>query len=254
MYRDSLVSVIIPAYNSEQFIGEAIRSVLNQSYQDLEVLVTDDCSSDATERVVRELAAEDSRVHYFRMKQNGGAALARNNSIQQAKGRYIAFLDADDVWLPGKLEVQLAFMCQKQCAFSFTGYSVYSGEGLFDDKVVDAETPDSIAYGDLLKKTCTVGCSTVILDRGQLPTIEMTNIRTGQDYALWLRLLRESGLRAYNLKTRYTGYRVLKGSISRNKFKKIRRQWQIYREIEKIYLLPAFYLMFFYARNAVFRR
>lgn len=249
-----MVSVIMPAYNSELYIEESISSVLNQSYKNLEILVTDDCSLDGTQRCVEELAKHDQRVRYFRLNENSGAAVARNNSLKHAKGRYIAFLDADDVWLENKLELQLAFMKTNDSAFSFTGYSTYYGDGRFEDKVIDSKTLNKIAHNDLLKKTCTVGCSTVILDKTKLPKIEMTNIRTGQDYALWLRLLRESGQVAHNYKKRLTGYRVLQGSISRNKFKKAKRQWQIYREIEKINFLFAIYFMLFYARNAVFRR
>jgi teichuronic acid biosynthesis glycosyltransferase TuaG len=251
---NDMVSVIMPAYNSEKYIEESIVSVLNQSYKNLELLVTDDCSSDGTQRLVEELAKRDRRIRYFRLTENSGAAVARNNSLKHAKGRYIAFLDADDVWLENKLELQLTFMKANDSAFSFTGYSIYYGNGRFEDKVIDSKTLDKIARNDLLKKTCTVGCSTVILDKAKLPKIEMANIRTGQDYALWLRLLRESGQVAHNYKKRLTGYRVLQGSISRNKFKKAKRQWQIYREIENFGLLSSLYFMFFYARNAVFRR
>lgn len=251
---NDMVSVIMPAYNSEKYIEESIISVLNQSYKNLELLVTDDCSSDGTQRLVEDLAKRDRRIRYFRLTENNGAAVARNNSLKHAKGRYIAFLDADDVWLENKLELQLAFMKENDSAFSFTGYSTYYGDGRFEDKVIDSKTLDKIALNDLLKKACTVGCSTVILDKTKLPKIEMANIRTGQDYALWLRLLRESGQVAHNYKKRLTGYRVLQGSISRNKFKKAKRQWEIYREIENFGLLSSLYFMFFYARNAVFRR
>jgi teichuronic acid biosynthesis glycosyltransferase TuaG len=251
---DDLVSVIMPAYNSERYIGESITSVLKQSYRKLELLVTDDCSSDGTRRCVEELARFDRRVRYFRLNENSGAAVARNNSLKRARGRYIAFLDADDVWLENKLELQLAFMKEQDSAFSFTGYSTYHGDGRFGEKIIDSGTPDIIAHGDLLKKSCTVGCSTVMLDRTKLPTVEMVNIRTGQDYALWLMLLRKSGHVAHNYKKRLTGYRVLEGSISRNKFKKAKRQWQIYRAIEGVGFFSSLYCMFHYVRNAVFRR
>lgn len=254
MGEDDMVSVIMPAYNAEKYIEESIASVLNQSYQNLELLVTDDCSLDGTQRIIEELASHDRRVRYFRLNKNSGAAVARNNSLKNTRGRYIAFLDADDVWLESKLELQLAFMKANGSAFSFTGYSIYYGNGRFDEKVIDSNTLEKIARKDLLKKSCTVGCSTVMLDKEKLPAIEMVNIRTGQDYALWLMLLRESGHVAHNLKKRLTGYRVREDSISRNKFAKSKRQWQIYREIEKISLLPSLYFMFFYARNAVFRR
>lgn len=254
MEQNDLVSVIMPAYNSERYIEESIASVLSQSYRNLELLITDDCSLDGTQGVVEELVRRDGRVKYFRLSKNSGAAVARNNSLSNAGGRYIAFLDADDVWLKNKLELQLAFMKANDSAFSFTGYSLYYGNGQFDEKVIDSNSLDKIARNDLLKKSCTVGCSTVILDKTKLPQIQMVNIRTGQDYALWLRLLRESDHVAHNYKRRLTGYRVRKDSISRNKFAKSKRQWQIYREIENCGLLSSLYFMFFYARNAMFRR
>lgn len=254
MNINEMVSVIMPAYNSEQYIKEAITSVLNQTYKNLELLITDDHSSDSTRSIVSEYEKIDGRVKLFTFDKNKGAAEARNNSIRNSKGRYLAFLDSDDIWINDKLKNQLLFMHENKIVFSFTGYSIYHGNGLFEEKIIDGCTSEKIAYHDLLKKTCTVGCSTVILDRLAFDSIEMPNIRTGQDYALWLKLLRDSRGFAHNYKNRLTGYRILKGSISRNKLKKARRQWQIYREIEKISILPSMYYMIFYIKNAVIRK
>ena len=218
------------------------------------MIIVDDLSTDDSKEIVERYSQKDHRIRLIRLEHKSGPARARNKAISEAKGRYIAFLDADDIWLETKLEQQLEFMKAHDSAFSFTGYSIYHGNGNFGEKVIDSNTLDIITYRDLLKKSCTVGCSTVILDRTKLPKIEMVNIRTGQDYALWLMLLRESGLIAHNFKRRLTGYRLLEGSISRNKFKKAKRQWQIYREIENINFFSAIYFMFFYAKNAVFRK
>lgn len=254
MFIDDLVSIIMPAYNSEKYIAESIDSVMRQTYPNWELLITDDCSTDNTESIVSRLASKESRIHYFKLACNGGAAIARNNSIAHARGRFLAFLDADDVWRENKLVEHLSFMKKEEASFSFTGYAIYFGGGSFSRKVIDSQTPSSINYDDLLKKTCTVGCSTVLLDRSKLPEIKMHNIRTGQDYALWLSLLRETNGVALNYKANLSGYRISANSISRNKLRKARRQWQIYRDVEGIGLLNACIYMFYYARNAIFRK
>lgn len=249
-----LVSIIMPAYNSATVLPDSIGSVQAQTHADWELLITDDCSRDETRTVAEFFAETDSRIRYFRLEHNSGAAQARNRSLTAARGRYIAFLDADDIWLHEKLERQLAFMGNYNCAFSFTGYSIIQQGGGFSPKVIDSRTPDSISYRDLLMKKCTVGCSTVMLDRERFPEIIMDDIRTGQDYALWLKLLRTSGEVALNMRERLTGYRISPGSISRNKFKKAKRQWEIYRNLEHIPTLQSMFYMFFYAKNALIRR
>lgn len=249
-----LISIIMPAYNSASVLPFSIDSVLAQSHEPWELLITDDCSRDSTRQVAELYTQRDKRIRYFRLEQNGGAAQARNHSLKHAQGDYIAFLDADDIWLPTKLERQINFMHELQCAFSFTGYSIIREDGSLESKVIDSQTPASIGYHDLLKKTCTVGCSTVMLNRGRFSEIRMDDIRTGQDYALWLKLLRQSGERAFNMRQCLTGYRISPGSISRNKLKKALRQWQIYKELEHISGMSAAYYMFFYAKNALIRR
>ncbi len=248
------VSVIMPAYNSEDYIGEAITSVLEQSYSNLEILVTDDASTDHTAEVVRGLSRQDNRVHLFRNRRNRGAAASRNRSLEQALGRYLAFLDADDIWLPGKLEAQIPFMSARDAAFSFTGYAIYDGNGQFRDQIIGASGPDCVDYAALLRKECTIGCSTVILDRAKLGHMRMIDIRTGQDYALWLHLLRTRNISAHNLKQCFSGYRILPNSVSRNKIDMVKRQWRIYRHIEHLDPVFSSYLMFHYAKNALFRK
>lgn len=247
------VSVIIPTFDSERFIAEALESVCAQSYSNWEAIVIDDCSSDKTAQIVAKLGKRDSRIRLVRAHENGGAAVARNLGIRKASGDYIAFLDSDDTWEPTKLERQIAFMRKKGASFSFTAYKIVNELGVFSERVVDVDTPMIVNYRDMLMKRATLGCSTVILDRRKIPTIEMPLIRTGQDYGLWLKILK-SGEEAFCLKETLTSYRIVKGSISSNKFKKARRQWEIYRQLEGLGIFDSLYYFANYANRAIFRK
>ena len=125
---NGLVSVIVPAYNCEKFIGETIDSVLAQTYKNWEMIIVDDCSSDHTRDIVLEFASQDSRIKYYFLQENSGAAVARNTAMERAKGEYMAFLDSDDIWLPEKLEKQLSFMKENDVAFSSTSYELIDEE------------------------------------------------------------------------------------------------------------------------------
>ena len=248
------VSIIMPAFNAAKVIGETIDSIRSQTHSNWNLHVTDDCSSDDTMDVLRRYAEDDARVFVHALARNSGAAAARNLSLSKARDRYIAFLDCDDIWMPHKLESQLEFMRDRQVAFSFTQYHLFEHEIGDLDTTVDVRTPMSVDYHQLLRKECTVGCSTVMLDSHRFDSIRMPLIRTGQDYALWLSLLRGTDLRAHKLAEPLSAYRIRPGSISRNKFKKALRQFEIYTRIENIPLPRALYYMAFYAKNAVFRK
>lgn len=247
-----MVSIITPTFNSRSYIGETYLSIRGQSHQNWEWLVTDDCSTDGSAAFVAELAAKDSRVKSFRNIENSGAAITRNNSILHAAGDFIAFIDSDDYWEPEKLERQLQFMGEK-IDFSFTAYAIMDERGNLTGKLVDANRSGSFGYDDMLCKAATLGCSTVMLRRSAFADLSMPLIRTGQDYALWLKLLK-TGKRAHLIGEPLTRYRITPNSISRNKVKKAKRQWQIYREIEGLALPKAAYCFAFYAWRAVFRR
>ncbi|TMO69955.1 glycosyltransferase family 2 protein [Pseudoalteromonas aurantia] len=246
------VSIITPAYNSERYILNTYESIKNQTYTDWEWLVTDDCSTDNTLSLLKELAKEDCRVRVFRNPENSGAALSRNNSINHAIGDFLAFIDSDDLWLSSKLEKQLAFM-GNNIAFSFTAYELIDAAESRLNKSVDSTQKGSFSYQDMLRKKATLGCSTVMLRRQRFNDISMPLIRTGQDYALWLKLLK-TGENAHILNDVLTQYRILPDSISRNKIKKSRRQWQIYRDIENLGFIESIINFCFYAHRAVFRK
>lgn len=250
---NKLVSVITPVYNSSSYIYETYNSLLSQTYKNWEWLVTDDCSSDDTYQLLMRIKSNDNRVKVFKNKTNSGAAVSRNNSLENASGDYIAFLDSDDIWFSNKLDSQIAYMIESKVFFSFTAYRMIDSEGSDLSKTVDTHLSSPLTYDDMLKKKATLGCSTVMLDRNHFGDIKMPLIRTGQDYALWLNLLKNKEL-AYPMSTILTKYRITPNSISRNKVLKAKRQWTIYRELEKLTLTKSVYCFFFYAYRAVFRK
>lgn len=248
------VSIITATYNSEKFILDLYDSLKKQEYSHWEWIITDDCSSDQTIEILNVICNEDKRVRFFRNEKNLGAALSRNNSLNNCKGNFIAFIDSDDLWYPQKLSQQLNFMNTNDIDFSFTSYELVNELGDRLNKVVDVKnTMSAYNYEDMLKKRATLGCSTVMLRRDN-NTFEfrMPNIRTGQDYAFWLKLLK-SGRNAYLLRDVLTQYRITSGSISRNKIKKALRQWSIYRDIEGLSYFKTLKCFAYYAWHAVFR-
>ena len=246
------VSIITPTYNAEKFIEETIKSVSAQTYENYEHLIIDDCSSDLTVNIIEKYQSYDNRIKLIKAPTNGGAAEARNIGIKSASSKYIAFIDSDDIWEENKLKKQLEFMEQTQAAFSYTAYQIIKEDGELTNKCIDEKAKPIVNYKDMLRKKSTLGCSTVMLDKERIGEIEMPLIRTGQDYALWLKLLK-NGYNAYCLNEVLTRYRIVSNSISRNKFKKAKRQWQIYRKIEKINLIPALWYFTNYAYRAVSR-
>lgn len=249
---EKLISIITPTYNSERFIGELYESILNQTHQNWEWLVTDDCSTDRTFDILLRLSGKDPRVIPIKNNINSGAAVSRNNSLKRCHGEFIAFVDSDDLWHPEKLRLQLDFMGDEK-SFSFTAYRILTEQGVDSGKRVDTNHNHPLSYTDMLKKKATLGCSTVMLRRNVIEDLTMPLLRTGQDYAFWLKILK-TGVNAYAFTKVLTDYRIVAGSISRNKFKKAKRQWQIYREIESLSFPSSLYCFSFYAWRAIFRR
>ncbi|GAC10550.1 glycosyltransferase family 2 protein [Paraglaciecola chathamensis] len=247
-----LISIITATFNSEETILDTYIGIKNQAYDNWEWLVTDDCSMDSTWSVLLDILENDNRVKIFRNADNSGSAVSRNKSIQEARGDYLAFIDSDDVWLPSKLKQQLLFM-GTDIDFSFTAYYLLDAYGSTLGKTVDSKQYGSFTYEDMLRKKATLGCSTVMIRKDAFPDIQMPLLRTGQDYATWLKLLR-TGKKAFVIPEPLTGYRILPNSISRNKVKKAKRQWQIYREVEGLRFFKSLECFLFYAWRAVFRK
>lgn len=243
-----LVSIITPMYNSAEFISETIQSVQIQTLPDWEMLIVDDCSTDNSVKVVDSIADDEPRISLIQLDKNSGAAVARNRAIDASKGRYIAFLDSDDLWLPDKLEKQLAFMEEKECPFSYGAYEKIDEMGNIINHV---GVPQKISYIELLK-TNSIGCLTVVYDTKYFGKMMMPLIRRRQDFALWLQLLKQVSF-AYGLRETLGQYRVRTNSISANKVNTATYTWHLYREIEKFPLLKASYYFMHYAIRGVIR-
>jgi len=247
---NSLVSVITPAYNAEKFIASAIESVINQTYSHWEMIVTDDGSEDQTVDIIARYAEQDSRIRLIQMERNSGPARARNAAIRQSKGRYIAFLDSDDLWSPEKLQEQLKFMQQNNISFCFTDYKRISGT---DSRYINTiRMPETITYKQYLKNTI-IGTSTTILDKAITGPVEMPLIYSSQDMALWCRLLR-GGLQGYGFNKVLTTYRVVENSHTANKFLAAQDVWRVYRKHEKLGVVSSLYYFIYYTFNAVMKR
>ena len=241
-YEDELISVITPARNSGLYIAEAIESVLVQTYGAWEMIVIDDGSFDNTAAIVREYAAADRRVRLISRRANGGPAAARNTGLREARGRFIAFLDSDDLWLPEKIEAQTKFMTEKNIAFSYTMYRRF-GPAL--GRIIAA--PSKTDYKSLLKSNA-LACSTVMLDRGGVGDVYMPEGAAHEDYVTWLGILKK-GHTAYGLQKDLARYRKRSGSLSGDKLKSARAVWHVYRETEKLSWDTAAYYFCHYAVN-----
>ncbi|UFT98892.1 glycosyltransferase [Radiobacillus kanasensis] len=244
------VTIITPTYNSSKFILETIRSVKSQTYNDWEMIIIDDCSIDNTVQIVEEQTKQDNRIKLMRLEKNSGAAVARNSGIKKAKGKYLAFLDSDDMWQPDKLSNQITFMKDNNYLFSYSTYSIINENGNFLNKTIRAT--NFVDYRTLLKKPGTIGCLTVILDREQIGDVLMPNIKTRQDFALWLKILK-TGINAYGLDEDLALYRKVPGSISSNKIKAAKKNWYVYRNIEKLNLIKSLWYFCNYAIRAVIK-
>lgn len=240
-----LISIITPSFNAGSFIKETIRSVQSQSYTNWEMIVVDDLSKDNTLEIVKEEQKKDDRIKLIVLEENSGAAIARNIGIDHAKGKYLAFLDSDDLWLPEKLEKQLVFMQSKDIGFAFTGYQIITQNGESTKKVV--QVPEVIDYNGLLKNTI-IGCLTVMIDVEKIGKVTMPNIRTRQDTATWLKILKQ-GHYAYGLNEALAQYRKVENSVSSKKFNMAKKNWRLYRDIEKLSIPKSAWCFVNYAYN-----
>ena len=231
MAPPSLVSIITPTYNSEQYLKEAIDSIISQTYPNWEMLITDDCSTDGTWTLLKNYAKKEKRVKLFRLAQNMGSGVARNNSIKYASGKYVAFLDSDDVWVPQKLEKQVLFMEENEVAFSHSSYGYWDEEGNEIRKpFVVSSHP--INYTDLLKRT-EISCLTAIYNQAIIGKMYMPDMRRKQDYALWLSILKK-GYQSVPQKEVLAYYRQRRGSATNKKYRLIHKHIEFLRRQEKL--------------------
>jgi teichuronic acid biosynthesis glycosyltransferase TuaG len=243
---DQLVSIIVPAYKAAPYIRRTIESVIAQTYPHWEMLIADDCSPDDTREVVKQWSQRDPRVKLIALERNGGPAAARNASLQRASGRWIAFLDSDDMWLPQKLERSLAHAQANRAALVFTGYRRISGdESRLGEPI---HVPRTLTYGQLLGNTA-IATSTVLIDRSIAGDVRMERVFY-DDFVCWLSIL-QRGHVAHGLDEDLMRYRVLAQSVSRNKGRSAREVWKTYRDVLQLNPPAAAWHFSRYAFNAL---
>lgn len=239
------VSVVIPAYNAERFLPDAVQSVLNQTFSDWELLIIDDCSTDRTAEIAASYAARDDRVILMRNEQNCGASASRHRGVQAAQGEWIAFLDSDDVWAPEKLELQLAHARQTEAKLVFTASAFMHEDGSPYAYVMPV--PETVDYAQLCRQNV-ISNSSVMVDRSLFLRYELVGPDMHEDYACWLNLLR-SGEIAYGINTPMLTYRVSSASKSGNKFRAAKMNWNTYRRVGMDRLTALYYMAWYTVRG-----
>ena len=228
-----LVSIITPTYNSEKYIAETINSVMCQTHSLWEMIVVDDCSTDQTAVIVQGFALHDSRIKIINLNENSGTGIARNRGLQQAEGRYIAFLDADDLWLPNKLSEQIRFMQIKNLPFTFCFYDCIDENGNSLQKRI--ESPVHLTYKQLF--FCNyIGNLTAIYDVDFFGKINISTVRKRQDWVLWLTILKKISV-AQPVPESLARYRIHKNSVSASKLDLLQHNFKVYRSFHGLNLL-----------------
>ncbi len=248
-----MISIIVPVYNAEAFIRQTVEMVQAQTYINWELILVDDCSKDNSCKIIEDYLEEnpDERIRLIKKEKNEGAALSRNRGIREAKGRYIAFLDADDVWLAHKLQTQMEFMKKEDAGFVFSAYEFGDEEAVGTGKIV--HVPDRLSYKKALSRTV-IFTTTVLLDTEKISRdfIYMPNVPS-EDSATWWQILR-AGHVARGIDEVLAIYRRPGKSLSSNKLKAIQRIWYLYREVEKLPLLTSCIAFVGWAYRATVRR
>lgn len=244
-----LVSIITPTYNCGKFIAETIESIQAQTYTQWEMIIVDDCSTDDTKAVVDGYTEKDSRIKYHCLEINSGAAVARTKAMELAEGEYMAFCDSDDLWMPDKLERQLAFMTENGYAFTCTAYEQIDEESRSLGRVI--KTVKKTDYNRLLFD-CPVGNSAVMYNVGVMGKFRVPNIRKRNDDALWLQMLKKEKY-IWGMPDVLMRYRIRSNSISSNKLKVIKYHWILYREIEHLSVLRSAFHIFWWCVIKVLR-
>lgn len=225
---NDLVSIVMPSYNTARFIAETIKSVFNQGYKNWELIIVDDCSTDNTDEIVNSF--RDERIRYFKNEANSGAAISRNKALREAKGKWIAFLDSDDLWAPNKLERQIKFMEENDYHFSYTNYEEIDESSNSLGRIITG--PKKITKHGMYRY-CWPGCLTVIYDSDYVGLIQIEDIKKNNDYAMWLKICKKTNCYLFN--ENLGQYRKgRKGSISSHSYKSlIKWHYKLFKEAEK---------------------
>ncbi len=235
----ALVSIITPTFNSANFIAATIKSTQNQTYKNWEMIIVDDGSTDNTEEIILSLIEKDTRIQFYKLNQNSGPAVARNTGIERANGKYLTFIDADDIWFSGFIENSIKTIEETKIPFVFSSYKRANEnlEFVYSDFIV----PNKVTYFDTLKSN-SVSCLTAFIDMEVLGKKFMPLIRKRQDMGLWLQYLKEIPF-AYGIQETQAIYRIRENSLSRKKLDLIKYQWQFYRAIEKLTIFQSIYYL-----------
>ena len=246
-----LISIITPSWNCGRFVEETIQSILSQTYSNWELLFQDDCSTDNTKEIVAKYAAIDPRIKYECNSQNSGAAITRNNALRRAKGKWIAFLDSDDLWHPEKLEKQIKFMQDNNYHFSYTGYCEINEQSKEIGKLISG--PKHITKVGMFC-FCWLGCLTVMYDREHIGLIQIADIKKNNDYAMWLKVCKKAD--AYLLDEPLAKYRRGRiGSISTHGYiTLIKWHYKLFRESEQLGVVASAFITFVNLVCGVFKK
>lgn len=241
MQNSPLISVIMPAYNAEKTLAQAVDSVLAQTYQQLELIIVNDCSQDNTLKIAQTYAEQDARVRVLTNEQNAGVSKTRHRAVEAAKGDWIAFLDSDDAWAPDKIEKQVALHKAKNAKLTFTASAFMDLEG----NPIDWElhVPESIAYKKLLKQNL-ISNSSVLVEKACYQKHEAIGDDMHEDFACWLNILK-SGVTAYGIDEPLLIYRISPASKSGNKLKAAKMNWKTYRATGLNVFTAAYYMVWY---------
>lgn len=250
MDQKPLVSVIMPSYNTEKYIAKSIDSVLRQTYQNWELIITVNPSIDRTAIIAKEYCERDPRIHLITPDQHQGIAEARQTSIQQARGRYLAFLDSDDIWVHEKLEKQVKFMQDNDLAFTYGDYEIIDTNGKPTGKIIHND--GIVDYNKYLKNTI-IGCGSVMLDKEKVGEIKAPSNEVNDDMGLWCSIMRR-GVVAYPLGEVLYQYRVRNDGTSSQRMKMVKSVWMVYRKQERLPLSKSIWCFLCYAFNATKKR
>ncbi len=246
---EGLVSIVVPVYNAGKYIEKTIRMVQEQTFTNWELILVDDCSQDDGAKKIEPFLSD--KIRLIQKEKNEGAAAARNTGLDHMRGRYLAFLDADDVWRKEKLEKELAFMRKKDCAFCFTAYEFGDEEANGTGKVVNV--PETLTFKQALPRTV-IFTTTVLFDTEKIDKklLKMPQVPS-EDTATWWQILR-AGYTAYGLNENLAVYRRPAKSLSSNKFVALKRIWFLYRRQAGLSVVKSAYYFVIWAFLAVKRR
>ena len=240
----SLVSVIIPYYRKKQYISRTLKSVINQSYKKLEIIIIYDDDNKEELKFLKQITLKDRRIKILVNKKNLGVGLSRNKGIKKSRGEYIAFLDADDFWLKDKIKNQISFMKRKEITFSHTSYSIVDSQNMIISK---RNAKNFLRLNDLIK-SCDIGLSTVMIKKNHLKTDKFPNLKTKEDFVLWLKLLSKN-VKIYGIDKNLVQWNKTKNSLSSSLIQKLLDGFKVYNYYMKFNFLKSFYYLFLLSLN-----